>query len=985
MKAREALYGPNLGYALELYERYQSDPNSVDAPTRAFFDQISSQGDGWHALATLARPSTSSTVSREVNGAKPILGEEPPPVSGNGATGQPTPVLTRPEAGLDTNALNRIVRAARLARGIREYGHLAAQIDPLGAPGPGDPMLEPATHDISDQDLAALPAGIVWPSAGPEAGTCLDAIRRLREIYCGSIGYEFDHVQDFEERAWLHESVEGGTFRIPLPPEKRRALLNRLTDVEAFERFLHRVFVGQKRFSIEGNDTLVPMLDELILRAAQSGTGEVLIGMAHRGRLNVLAHILGKPYAAIFSEFHAPTGEGVAPPASAATASRGWTGDVKYHLGAQRTVCEEDTFEIKITMADNPSHLEFVNPVVEGFARAAQDSRRQPGAPVQDPSAALPVTIHGDAAFPGEGVVAETLNFSRLPGYQTGGTVHIIVNNQIGFTTGAGAGRSTLYASDLAKGFEIPIVHVNADDPEACLAAINFAHAYRERFHRDFLVDLVGYRRWGHNEGDEPSFTQPQLYAKVSSHPTARARYAQQLEAEGIVSKQDAEAMLRAAEERLRQAREEAYDQGRDEIQSDETDDQPVEAKTAVPPDNLRDMNEALLARPDGFAPHSRLERLLARRREALDKPGGIDWALAETLAFASVLADGTPIRITGQDTERGTFSQRHLVLHDAESGREYVPLQALPQARASFAVYNSPLSEAAAVGFEYGYSVHAPEALVLWEAQFGDFVNAAQVLIDQFLVAARAKWRQRPTLVLLLPHGYEGQGPEHSSGRVERFLQLAAEDNLRLVNCTTAAQYFHVLRLQAASLRTSRRPLVIMTPKSLLRHPLAASSLQDLSDGAFRPVLDDANAGSRRNAVVRLILCSGKVAVDLSTTARTRPEPVDWVAVARVEQLYPFPEEELKHVIANYPNLREVLWLQEEPRNMGAWSYMAPRLRDLLPSGLSLTYLGRPERASPAEGSPEAHAAEQHRIIEEAFGGERQVKIDTQGVHDVS
>ncbi|MDP9375902.1 MAG: 2-oxoglutarate dehydrogenase E1 component, partial [Chloroflexota bacterium] len=884
------------------------------------------------------------------------------------------------------NEVAKVVGAARLARGIREYGHLAARIDPLGGPRPGDPMLDPATHGITEADLAALPASIVWRAAGPEAGSALDAIGRLREIYSGSIGYDYDHVQDFEERAWLLNTTESGEFRAPLPPAERRDLLRRLTEVEEFERFLHTTFQGQKRFSIEGTDLLVPMLDELIHDAAACGTREVLIGMAHRGRLNVLAHILGKPYAAIFSEFHHAPNKELVPSEGSTGINLGYTGDVKYHLGARKTVREDNLVPVHLTLGHNPSHLEFVNPVAQGFTRAAQERRDAPGAPAQDVDQALAVTIHGDSAFPGEGVVAETLNLSRLEGYQTGGTVRIIVNNQVGFTTEPREARSTLYASDLAKGFEIPVVHVNADDAEACLAAVRQAHAYRDRFHKDFLIDLVGYRRWGHNEGDEPAFTQPRLYARIAGHPTARARYAERLVAEGVVTAEEAEALAREVRERLQRA----YEETTGGVQADEspplTDAPPLTAfATAVPADRLRELNELLLARPAGFTPHPRLERQLARRREALDREGGIDWALAETLAFASILADGTPIRLAGQDAERGTFSQRHLVLHDPETDAEYIPLQALPAARGSFAVYNSPLTEAAVLGFEYGYSVHAPEALVLWEAQFGDFANVGQVLIDQFIVAARAKWRQNPALVMLLPHGYEGQGPEHSSGRLERFLQLAAEDNLRIANCTTAAQYFHLLRLQAATLLDARRPLVLMTPKSPLRHPRAGSSLADLAEGRFQPILDDGDGARRREAVERLVLCTGKVAVDLTTTALARPEQVEWVAVARVEQLYPFPAEELQRVLAGYPNLGEVVWLQEEPANMGAWTYIAPRLAALLPEGVPLRYLGRPERASTAEGSADDHAREQARIVEAAFGGERRAKVETRGVQDAS
>ena len=935
-------HGPNAGYIAELYDRYVNDPTSVPADLRAVFVRLPSDAFDDHGSASPAelRPSADS----------------------------------RPFGDLESG---RIVAAARMARSIREYGHLAAQLDPLGLPPPGDPMLDPATHGLTDADLAALPASIVWPREPGRAANCLDAIRKLRAIYCGALGYDFDHVQDFDERAWLHGSVESGAFTAPLSDEERRDLLERLTQVENFERFLHTTFPGQKRFSIEGMDMLVPMLDEMVRLAAEAGAREVLIGMAHRGRLNVLAHVLGKPYPAIFSEFHSSPNKELVPSEGSRGINYGWTGDVKYHLGARNVVSEGDAGRVQLTMAHNPSHLEFVNPVIQGFTRSSQDARDHPGKPAQDVDRALAVTIHGDAAFPGEGVVAETLNLSRLEGYQTGGSLHVIANNQIGFTTEAREGRSTLYASDLAKGFEIPIVHVNADDPEACIAAVRMAHAYRQRFHKDFLIDLVGYRRWGHNEGDEPAFTQPQMYARIADHPSVRALYADQLSAQGSIAPEDARRFEEETQTRLLQARAELTEwHAVEDLEPLHESPSLASYDTAVAADQLAAYNEALLTRPDGFAPNPKLERLLVRRRERLTAPGGIDWAHAESLAFAAILADATPIRMSGQDAQRGTFSQRHLVLHDIHTGQTYTPLQAIPQAKASFAVYNSPLSEAAVIGFEYGYSVHAPSALVIWEAQFGDFANAGQVLIDQFIAAARAKWRQRPGLVLLLPHGYEGQGPEHSSGRVERYLQLAAEDNLRIVNVTTAAQYFHVLRAQAATLTSDPRPLIVMTPKSLLRHPLAGSSLGDLTDAGFQPVLDDGAAEQLAPSVERLILCSGKVWVDLQG-ARDSIGKHPEVTIARLEQLYPFPEAAVRRLLDRLASVREVVWLQEEPRNMGAWSYVAPLLRPLLPAGATLRYIGRPARASTAEGLADVHAWEQGRIVDAAFAETRQSTLE--------
>ena len=934
MSVIDRFYGLNAGYVLELYERYLQDPTSVDPAARAFFEH-------W-------RPEEPSDGQRAV----PVPGQA---VAVN---------------------ITAIVAAANLAQSIRKHGHLAATLDPLGSPPPGDPALEPAAHGITEADLAALPAFIVGGPVAQNARSAAEAIAALRTVYCGTIGYDFDHVQAAEERAWLTDAAESGRYQQPLTAEQQRALLDRLTHVETFERFLHRTFVGTKRFSIEGTDMMVPMLDAVVSDAAATGIGNVMIGMAHRGRLNVLTHVLGKPYEQMIAEF---MGIREVEEAEHETSAGWWTGDVKYHLGWQQPDQQQ---QVHITVPSNPSHLEFVNPVLEGRVRAAQESRTEPGAPAKNVDRVLPILINGDAAFPGEGVVAETVNISRRPAYQTGGTLHIIVNNQLGYTTEPWQGRSTYYASDVARGFEIPVIHVNADDPIACLVAARIAFAYRQRFHKDFLIDLIGYRRWGHNEGDEPSFTQPLMYADITAHPTVREIFARRLEQDGIVTHDEAEAMVSSLMSQLQEIRKrladtratyraEALLASRGTVRS---------VETAVPPDTLRELNRQIHALPDGFTMNPKLKRNMQRRLEAIDKGAPIDWAHAEALAFAAILADGRPIRLTGQDTERGTFSQRHVVFHDAKTGETAGPLATMPLARASFVVANSPLSEAGALGFEYGYSVQAPEALVLWEAQFGDFANAAQVIIDQFIVAGRAKWRETSSLVLLLPHGYEGQGPEHSSARLERYLQLAANDNIRVVNPTTAAQYFHLLRHQAALLDEAPRPLVIMTPKSLLRHPQAASAAAELAHGRFPAVFDDAAAASRREAVGRLILCSGKVFVDLVTSDR-RAEAEN-VAIARVEQLYPLPEDEILTVVANYPNVREVIWLQEEPENMGAWRFVAHHLRDPLAArGLRLGYIGREERASPAEGIGEIHALEQARIVEQAFAGAPVPEVKTYGV----
>jgi 2-oxoglutarate dehydrogenase E1 component len=826
---------------------------------------------------------------------------------------------------------------------------------------------------------------VVGGHAAEGAHNALEAIASLRAMYSGTISYEFDQVKSPIERAWLRDAVGLRLFEETRGPTASRKLLQRLTQVEVFERYLHQTYPGQKRFSLEGTDVLVPMLDEIILGAIESGSREVIIGMAHRGRLNVLAHVFGKSYAAILSEFgHAKHEEGVP---LTDTFGFGWTGDVKYHLGAEHMLEEEASVSLKVILAPNPSHLEFVNPVIEGMARASQtvsavaEGRNELG-PYQEVDYALPLLIHGDAAFPGEGVVAETLNLWQLHGYSVGGTIHIIVNNQLGFTTEPEDSRSTQFASDLAKGFEIPIIHVNADDPDACLTAVRLGQAYRDHFHKDALIDLVGYRRWGHNEGDEPAFTQPRMYEMVRSHPTVRELYVRHLIEARVVSQEEADRMMKEAFAVLEQARRDA-DSGFDlededvEWESDELNGSGLydehERVPQVSADQLARFNNELLTWPQGFTPNAKLVRLLQRRATTLGPEGGIDWGHAEALAFASILAEGTPIRITGQDVERGTFSHRHAVLHD-QHNETYIPLQHLSSARASFSehhsqfsIFNSPLSEVAALGFEYGYSVYAPNTLVLWEAQFGDFANAAQVIIDQFIASARAKWKQKSSLVLLLPHGYEGQGPEHSSARLERYLQLSAQNNWRVANCSTAAQYFHLLRRQAFYLERDPRPLVIMTPKSLLRHTLAAATLTELTEGMFETVIDDKVALAHRGDIRKVLLCTGKIAIDLLSYEQRAL--VEDVAIVRVEQLYPFPDQELQKVLTNYPHVQQVVWVQEEPLNMGAWSYLSPRLAALVGPRIVLNVIARPERASPASGFMDLFLAEQEQILTQALG----------------
>ncbi|WP_257346815.1 2-oxoglutarate dehydrogenase E1 component [Pseudalkalibacillus decolorationis] len=932
----QGFYGPNLGYAIEMYDQFKEDPDSVEPKIKELFER-------WG----------------------------PPPASTESVTEHPAEPFKTTNAA---TTMKKVVSAVRLADNIRTYGHLAAEIHPLEEVQKDFRLLDPAEYQLSEEDLKSIPAEIVWADAPNDITSGFEAIIRLRQIYTKSLAYEFSHVHDESERKWLNDMVESGSVYPSMSSEKRIALLQRLTEVEGFEKFLHRTFVGQKRFSIEGLDTMVPMLDTIIQEGVHDGARNVMIGMAHRGRLNVLAHVLGKPYEKIFSEFHHSPNKELVPSEGSMGINYGWTGDVKYHLGADREIEEDNIEPACLTLANNPSHLEFVNPVVEGYTRAAQEDRKSTGYPQQDVTKSFSILIHGDAAFPGEGIVAETLNLSQLRGYQTGGTVHIIANNLLGFTTKSTDSRSTKYASDLAKGFEIPIVHVNADDPEACIAAISLAYQYRTRFQKDFLIDLIGYRRFGHNEMDDPSTTQPQLYSKVNNHPTVRNLYANVLQSRGVITDEKAKQIEQDFQERLQTKYEKVSKNNKDgEVKELEPPEKIVKGllniKTAVPFETLQEMNRDLLKWPKGFTVYPKLERILKRREKALEEGGKVDWALAETLAFATILKDGTPIRLTGQDTERGTFAHRHLVLHDSKTGKSFSPLHTLTQAKASYAIHNSPLSEASVVGFEYGYNVFAPETLVLWEAQYGDFANAAQVIYDQFISAGRAKWGQKSGLVLLLPHGYEGQGPEHSSGRLERFLQLSAENNWTVANLTSAAQYFHILRKQAAITNKDEvRPLIIMTPKSLLRNPRVASSHVEFSEGQFHPVLHPPNLGGQTDQVKRVILCSGKIAIDLETAIESNDLNWNWVDILRVEQLYPFPDNELKELLQEYEQLEEIIWVQEEPRNMGSWSYIESKIKATASDKVSVSYIGRPERSSPAGGEPDIYKKEQERIINQAL-----------------
>jgi 2-oxoglutarate dehydrogenase E1 component len=897
-----------------------------------------------------------------VSTAHPASASAPPLTAG-----APSAEVSSAPGQIDEELLQGVQAATSLLKAYRTHGHLAAQLDPLGSEPKGDPALQPENVNLTPELMERIPASIL--RIGVPGETLLEALPRMRTAYCGTIGYQVEHLSSHQQRIWLREMIETGAHRQPLTDEEKKRLLDRLIDVFQFERFLEKAYLGQKMFSIEGLDVVVPMLDEIVTLSQRDGAEEVVFGMAHRGRLSVLAHNLGRSVESILAEFEGS--KQIDAVKAVAAIPHGGTGDVKYHYGHRGVYETSDGQKISVRLYPNPSHLEFVDPVVTGGTRFLQQDFEGPEL-THDPKRAVPVLLHGDAAFPAQGVVAETLNLQSLPGYSTGGTIHVIQNNQVGFTTDPSEARSTPYAADMAKGFNVPIIHVNADDVEACVAGVRLAMAYRERWCRDVVIDVIGYRRFGHNETDEPAYTQPTMATAIKSHPPVSEIYAEKLIEEKTVSAED---VGKASDERHEEMSR-ALKGLRQKMEAGEYEDPTVTGvtsstgelldRTASPPvhtaveaDELRGINEALLKTPEGFNVHRKLRRPLARRVEALEQ-GGIDFGQAEALAFGTLLTDGVHIRLTGQDTERGTFSHRHLVLHDENTGLEYTPMQNLADASAPFELYNSPLSEIACLGFEYGYSAASPSSLVLWEAQFGDFANAAQVIVDSFIVSGESKWGQTSRLTLLLPHGYEGSGPEHSSARIERFLALGAEGNIRIAYPTTAAQYFHLLRRQA--LIKKPRPLIVFTPKGLLRLDKAAAHLSELTDGELQFILDDPTAGERREKVERLVLCTGKVYYDMD--GNERRGDAENVAIARVEVLYPFAKEQLERLIASYPNLKEIAWVQEEPRNMGAWKVMSRRMPDVLPEGVTLTYVGRQGRASPGEGYSGAHAREQERIV---------------------
>lgn len=920
----------SLAFVEGLYEAYLEDPQAVDPHWRSFFEREAGR-NGFRRAAPSFRP---ASIFHPAAPSAPVIP----------ATGGEGDIALQQKVG-------------RLVRNYRVRGHILAKLDPLKMPTAEEPPeLNPAYYDISDADLTRTLAPDTIPGMG--ALSVGEIITRLKNTYCRSIGAQFMHIDDLQVRKWLQRRMETTENRLELSRDEQLRILSKLTDAVSFEEFIQKKYVGVKSFSLEGGESLIPLLDLAIEKAGAQGVREIVLGMAHRGRLNVLANIMGKSPKQIFREFDDRDGE----------LNRG-RGDVKYHLGYSNDWVTAEQHKVHLSLCFNPSHLEFVNPVAMGRLRAKQDragdTARELG---------MAILIHGDAAFIGEGVVQESLNMSELPGYRVGGTLHVIVNNQIGFTTGPSDARSSTYASDIAKMLQIPIFHVNGEDPEAVAQVVNLALDFRAEFKQDVVIDLYCYRRYGHNEGDEPAFTQPLLYDAIRKRQGVQQGYMKRLLKLGKVTQEDAdrltEARRSALEAELSAARREDYTaqfqafEGLWEGYVGGSDEGTPEVETGVAPERLSELIRAQNSFPEGFKTHPKLARLLNAKLEMADGERPLDWAAGEMLAYATLATSGVRVRLTGQDSLRGTFVHRHAALFDVETGRPYIPLQHLSPEQAPVEIYNSPLSENGVLGFEYGYSLDVPDGLVIWEAQFGDFANAAQVIIDQFIASGEEKWRRLSGITMLLPHGFEGSGPEHSSARLERFLQLCAADNMQVVYPTTPAQIFHLLRRQV--LRPWRKPLVVMSPKSLLRHPKAVSSLEDLAAGTFQRVLGDPEAAASAGEVTRVLLCSGKVYYDLLAE---RGEARD-TAIVRLEQLYPLSERELRAALAPYPEDTPVVWVQEEPENMGAWRQLRVQFGDSL-LGHSFSGVYRPAAASPATGSGSAHKLEQRDLLRAAFARE--------------
>lgn len=945
----------NAEFVAELYTRYLENPNAVDPSWVAFFNDLEEDGRAV-ARALKGASWTPRPVGRAGNGGGAMVAASPALMS--------APTGRFDDAQLRAATLDSI-RALMLIRSYRVRGHLIAHFDPLGLEGNTfHPELEPKSYGFAESDMDR-PIFIDYV-LGLETATMREILRVVRETYCGSIGVEFMHIQDPDEKAWIQRRIESIHNQTQFTLRGKRAIYERLVEAEGFETILHVKYPGTKRFGLDGAEATIPAIEQILKRGGQLGVREVVLGMPHRGRLNVLANVMHKPYVAIFSEFqgHASKPEDVQ-----------GSGDVKYHLGTS-TDRVFDGNSVHLSLCANPSHLEAVNPVVVGKVRAKQTERGD-----RERRQIMGLLLHGDAAFAGQGLVAETLCLSELKGYTTGGTIHFIVNNQIGFTTSPSFSRSSPYPSDVAKMVQAPIFHVNGDDPEAVVHVARIATEFRQEFGRDVVIDMFCYRRHGHNEADEPAFTQPTMYKAIGEHPTTRQIYAGKLVREGVLKEEEAEAQVADFTKRLEAEFDAAQSyklnkadwfEGRwHGLVNLEGEEEFREEETSVDLKVLHEVGNALAEPPVNFSVNPKILRQFKAKRRMIESGEGIDWATAEALAFGSLLLEGKPVRLSGQDSGRGTFSQRHAVLVDQENEERYVPLNHIRDEQARFEVLDSPLSEASVLGFEYGYSLAEPHSLVLWEAQFGDFSNGAQVIIDQFISSGESKWLRLCGLVMLLPHGYEGQGPEHSSARPERYLQLCAEKNMQVVNCTTPANYFHVLRRQLH--RNFRKPLVIFTPKSLLRHKLAVSALADMGPGSrFRRVLPESEALVAADKVRRLVLCSGKVYYDLLQARREAA--IDDVALVRVEQLYPWPRQTLRELIAGYP-AAEVVWCQEEPANMGAWSFVFPRLvnlhEELKRAQLLPVYVGRAEAASPATGLHKIHVEEQTALVERALSPE--------------
>jgi 2-oxoglutarate dehydrogenase E1 component len=945
-----AFSGANAAFLGEQYARWATEPHSVD-PT--FADLFSALNDDARAVLEDATGASWAPHHVEMVAAPPRPQQRPDT--------RVQPALSQGQIRAATIAS---LRALMLIRSYRVRGHLEARLDPLGLVVPHPhPELDPRTYGFTDADLDK--PIFIDNVLGRETATLREIVQILRDTYCAAIAVEFMHIQDPEQKAWIQRKVEGAPWRDAFAPEAKRRILQQLTEAEGFEAFCQKRYATTKRFGLDGGEITIPAIHAIIETTAAAGVKEIAIGMPHRGRLNTLVNIVKKPFVAVFSEF---TGESSKPDAVQGS------GDVKYHLGTS-TDLEIAGHNVHLSLQPNPSHLEAVDPVVVGKVRARQDGAGD----TQRRGSVMAILMHGDAAFAGQGLVYETLAMSQLIGYRTGGTVHVIVNNQIGFTTVPAHAYSGLYCTDVAKSIQAPILHVNGDDPEAVMFCARMAAEFRMRFACDIVLDIVCYRRHGHNETDEPAFTQPIMYRAIGKQKTTRTLYAERLAGEGVVAADESKAMWDDFARSMDEANQAAqtYKPNKADwleghwagFHPSEPEFERQEASTAVPEATLKQIGMALSRVPAGFEVHPRIARQLEMKQTVLDAGQGIDWATGEALAFGSLLLEGSRVRLSGEDCQRGTFSHRHAVLIDQTNQHEYVPLNNIGPDQAKIEIYNSLLSEAGVLGFEYGYSLADPRSLVLWEGQFGDFANGAQMIIDQFIASGESKWLRMSGLVMLLPHGYEGQGPEHSSARIERYLQLCAERNMGVCNLTTPANYFHALRRQLH--RNFRKPLIVFTPKSLLRHKLAVSSLEDMADGSrFRFVIPEADAIAPAEDVRRVVLCSGKVYYDLLT--ERRQHEMNDVAILRLEQLYPFPEYTLGRILAPYHNA-DLVWCQEEPENMGAWNFVDRRLEKVLmrldAKRMRPIYVGREPAASPATGSARAHAREQATLVAAALG----------------